>query len=124
MAAHRFSVATASCPQRIWAVLTNPAGLYGVAATSTWKTGAGVCLSAGGAPPLRGRVLHTTPPERLSFVMDDPSGESTYVTWELRGVGSGAVVRLYVDETTPSAEDDAEDVWLPILGRLTDLVRA
>ena len=124
MAAHRFSVATASCPQRIWAVLTNPAGLYGVAVASTWEPGAGVCLSVGGAPPVPGRVLNSTPPERLSFVAEDPSGESTYVTWELRGVGPGAVVRLYVDETTPSAEEDAEDVWLPILGRLVDLVRA
>lgn len=124
MAAHRFSVATASCPQRIWAVLTNPAGLYGVVATSTWETGAGVCLSSGGAPQVRGRVLHTAPPQRLSFVVDDPSGESTFVTWELRGGEAGAVVRLYIDETTPSAEEDAEDVWLPILGRLTDLVRA
>lgn len=124
MVAHRFSVATASCPQRIWAVLTNPAGLYGVATISTWEADADVSLSSGGGPILRGRVLHTAPPARLSFVMDDPSGESTYVTWDLRGVGSGAVVRLYVDETTPSAEEDAEDVWLPILGRLTDLVRA
>lgn len=124
MAAHRFSVATASCPQRIWAVLTNPAGLYGIEVASTWEPGAGVSLSACAAPPLPGRVLHSAPPDRLSFVVEDPSGESTYVTWELRGVGRGAVVRLYVDETTPSAEEDAEDVWLPILGRLTDLVRA
>ena len=124
MAAHRFRVATASCPQRIWAVLTNPAGLYGVAMASTWEPGATVSLSSVAAPCLPGRVIHSSPPERLSFVVEDPSGESTYVTWELRGGAAGAVVRLYVDETTPSADEDAEDVWLPILGRLTDLVRA
>lgn len=124
VATHRFRSATAACPARVWAVLTSPGCLYGVTVVSTWSEGADVALACPGAARAAGRVLHACPPTRLTFSVDDPSGEATLVTWEVRERAGGSIVRLFVDDTSPTVEAEAEDIWLPILSKLTDVVRA
>jgi hypothetical protein len=47
-----------------------------------------------------------------------------YVTWRLRPAPGGCVVRLEVDEADHAdSPQDAEDVWLPVLGALQILLQ-
>jgi uncharacterized protein YndB with AHSA1/START domain len=101
LAAHSFAACTYVCPQVIWAALTDPdqsaAFFYGLAAHSTWVPGAPIAFRHGNGTGLTGRVLHARRNERLSYLLQSrPDG-------------------------TNSAED-AEDIWLPVLAALQDLV--
>ncbi|HEY2428102.1 MAG TPA: hypothetical protein VGI06_04155 [Acidimicrobiales bacterium] len=113
----------------IWEALTCPHARYmrNLSLRSCWTVGSRVELG----PPqscLTGVVLLVEPCRRLSFSLEDPSGSTVYVTWELRGCGQptrpgpSTVVRLWVDESEGSDRDELEDIWLPVLGALTDAV--
>jgi hypothetical protein len=70
---------------------------------------------------LSGEVLAAEEPCRLSYTLDDPPGTAAvYITWELRGVDDGTVIRLHVDEPWPLGDgtDDLETAWLPVLSGL------
>ena len=65
------------------------------------------------------------PARLLSYVLDDDSGSATYLTWMLRPVADGCVLRLRIDETncagsvgSADSAEELEDVWLPVLDRL------
>ena len=67
---------------------------------------------------LDGEVLAAEQPHRLSHTLDDPPGTpAVYVTWELRDVDDGTIIRLHVDEPWPMADgtDDLETAWLPVI---------
>jgi hypothetical protein len=60
---------------------------------------------------------------QLSYLLqsgrDDPP---TFLTWKLRTVPGGTMLRLQVDEIEGSSDDDAEDTWLPVLAALHALL--
>jgi hypothetical protein len=52
-----------------------------------------------------------------------PGDPPVYLTWLLRPAPDGCVVRLEVDEPdTADSSQDAEDVWLPVLATLQQLL--
>jgi hypothetical protein len=57
--------------------------------------------------------------------VEDLSGACTYLTWQMREGDDGTVVRLDVAESDVGigSELEMEDVWLPVLQRLGDLLR-
>lgn len=123
-----FRLATPACPAAVWAALTcaatTPRWLYGLSLSSPWTAGAPLLgwLSTE-APAVSGTVLFADAPERLTYSLDDASGGVTYVAWRVREAACGSVVRLTVEE--PGAtEDDIEDVWLPVLGALAEVLAA
>lgn len=126
-----FAVAAATDPGRVWAVLTCPEAryLYGQSMHSGWAPGDAVEVGSGMAGPagLRGTVLVSVPGERLSFSLEDPSGTSTYLTWEIRMCPSTAdaptVVRLWVDDSEGGSTEELEDTWLPVLACVADAAR-
>jgi uncharacterized protein YndB with AHSA1/START domain len=117
-----FHLRTPACAEAVWRALTCPQRttryLHGLALHTSWLPGDRVELRPAAGPPVVGEVLHVVPPSRLSLALGD-----TYVTWSLRTCGDGTVVRLQVDEAG-SSDDELEDVWLPVLERLGDLLRA
>jgi len=53
--------------------------------------------------------------ERLSYLLrSGPDDPPVYLTWRLRPAAGGCTVRLEVEN--PDSAEDAEDVWLPVLG--------
>ena len=121
-----FRLLTCAAPETVWSALTcptqSPAYLYGLAVRTTWEPGAPVQLTADARPALAGEVLRVEPARRLSLTVEDDSGGCTYLTWTLRACDGGSVVRLQVEECD-GAEDELEDVWLPVLDRLGALLR-
>ncbi|MDX6198721.1 MAG: Activator of Hsp90 ATPase 1-like protein [Actinomycetota bacterium] len=124
-----FRLLTPAPPQRVWGVLTcpqtAPTYLHGLSPRTCWSPGASVAWQAPGVPVIPGQVLHADPPYRLSVTVEDSSGTCTYLTWRLRQTDHGTVVRLDVEEAQASAgsADELEEVWLPVLQRLGDLLR-
>lgn len=123
-----FRVATPACPTSVWAALTcaatTPRWLYGMSLSSRWTAGSPLLgwLSPE-APAVSGTVLFADAPERLTYSLDDPSGGVTFVAWQVREAAGGSVVRLTVEE--PGAtEDELEDVWLPVLAALGEVLAA
>jgi uncharacterized protein YndB with AHSA1/START domain len=123
-----FRLRTAASPDRVWGVLTCPETapmyLHGLTPRTCWTPGAPVEWSAAGAT-IPGQVLHADPPYRLSLTVEDESGTTTYLTWSVRAGEDGTVVRLDVEEADcgRSTEDELEDIWLPVLERLGDVLR-
>lgn len=120
-----FRLLTPASPERVWGVLTCPETapryLPGLTPRTCWSSGAPVeWRSAVGAIP--GQVLHADPPYRLTVTVEDDSGTCTYLTWQLRQSDDGTVLRLDVEETQAGSED-LEDVWLPVVQRLGELLR-
>lgn len=116
-----FHVRTPACPADAWRSLTCAARTQrylGLAVHADWQSGSPVELRCPHGPTLTGQVLHVEPGRRLSLVLE----ETTYLTWTVRTCGDSTVVRLQVDEAG-STEDELEDVWLPVLDRLADLLR-
>jgi uncharacterized protein YndB with AHSA1/START domain len=115
-----FRAITAAPPDQVWAALTAtgcPLGyLYGLTAESDWQPGATLTMTLG-RWRLSGEVLVADRPRRLSYTLGE---QAIYVTWELRSVDEGTVIRLTVDEPWPLAEevDDVEAAWLPVLSGL------
>ena len=124
-----FRLLTAAGPDRVWAVLTCPATapsyLHGLTPRTCWTAGAPVEWQSHGAV-IPGQVLHADPPYRLSVTVEDSSGTCTYLTWSVRACEDGTVVRLDVEESDVggSCVIELEVVWLPVLERLGDVLRA
>jgi uncharacterized protein YndB with AHSA1/START domain len=121
----QFGVITSAEPERVWHALTATGVpldyLYGMTVESDWRPGATVTMALTDQWRLTGEVLAAERPRRLSYTLDDPPGAPTvYVTWELRGVDEGTIIRLHVDEPWPLADntDDLETAWLPVLSGL------
>jgi uncharacterized protein YndB with AHSA1/START domain len=120
-----FHAVTLARPARVWGMLTRTgtplAHLYGMTAESSWQPGCAVMMSAPGHERLTGEVLAADPPRRLCYTLGDRPGEpAAYVSWDLRATDGATVIRLYVDEPRPSptAIEDIEIAWLPVLSRL------
>jgi uncharacterized protein YndB with AHSA1/START domain len=124
-----FRLLTPACPERVWGALTcpqtAPAYLHGLSPRTCWSSGAAVEWQSAGAGAIPGQVLHADPPYRLSVTVEDGSGTCTYLTWQVRAAEDGTVVRLDVAESPAGASTDVEleDVWLPVLQRLGELLR-
>jgi uncharacterized protein YndB with AHSA1/START domain len=121
-----FRMRTGATPDQVWAVLTcprtAPSYLHGLTPRTCWRPGAPVQWQAPGLGAIPGQVLHADPPYRLSLTVEDGSGTCTYLTWSVRGGEDATVVRLDVEERD-SCESELEDVWLPVLERLTEVLR-
>jgi len=63
------------------------------------------------------------PPRQLSYLFQSgPHDPPTFLTWQLRTVPGGTTLRLQVDEIEGRSDDDAEDMWLPVLAALHALL--
>ena len=124
-----FRLLTPAGPGRVWGTLTcpktAPAYLHGLSPRTCWSAGAPVEWVSDGSADLPGQVLYAEPPYRLSVTVEDGSGTCTYLTWQVRPTDDGTVVRLDVEESPigASTEAELEDVWLPVLQRLAELLR-
>lgn len=123
VASETFHLLTTACAARVWDALTCPDTsvryLHGLRLDSRWEAQAPLAFGLPGLPPSRGQVLRAQPPELLSYVLDDCSGTATYLTWSVRPVGTGCVVRLHVHETHATGSDtDLEEAWLPVVEAL------
>jgi uncharacterized protein YndB with AHSA1/START domain len=125
-----FRLLTCAEPERVWAALLcperSPRYLHGLSVRTSWVPGAPVELELAGGPTLHGQVLRVDPPHLLSLTVEDvASGSCTYLTWTLRPSGGRTVVRLRVEEAhaASTSEEELEDVWLPVLERLGELLR-
>jgi uncharacterized protein YndB with AHSA1/START domain len=124
-----FRLLTPASPERVWSVLTCPevaaTYLHGLTPRTCWSSGAPVEWQSGGPVSIPGQVLHADPPYRLSVTVEDGSGTCTYLTWQVRAADEGTVIRLDVEESPAGASTDVEleDVWLPVLQRLGDVLR-
>jgi uncharacterized protein YndB with AHSA1/START domain len=122
-----FRLLTPAAPERVWAALTcpetAPAYLYGLRPVTCWSSGASVAWESPGEAAIPGQVLYADPPYRLSVTVEDGSGTSTYLTWQVRAADEATVVRLDVEESHGGEPTELEDVWLPVLQRLADVLR-
>ena len=125
LTSHRFSFSAPVDPPRIWAALTNDQAryLYRMGIASSWQQGAPLALDAAGSGHLEGKIHFASEPTRVTFSIDDPSGPSTYLTWEVRPAPTGSVVHLTVDDSEGETDEDAENTWLPVLERLHEELR-
>jgi uncharacterized protein YndB with AHSA1/START domain len=124
-ASEQLQIITSADPERVWRALTATGSpldyLHGMTVESDWRPGASVTMTVTGHWRLTGEVLAAEPPRGLSYTLDDPPGApAVYVTWELRRVDDGTIIRLHVDEPWPVAgdTDDLETAWLPVLSGL------
>jgi len=129
LTSHQFAVSTIAEPAMVWAALTDCTlirrYLHGLAAQSTWTSGARLTMRSGDGPAeqLTGQVLLADPPRRLSYLLrSGPRDPATFLTWQLRATPGGTTLRLQIDEAEVSTDDDAEDTWLPVLAALRSLV--
>jgi uncharacterized protein YndB with AHSA1/START domain len=127
---HTFRLLTCAQPEQVWGSLLcperSPRYLHGLSVRTSWEPGAPVHLELTGFPALQGQVLRIEPSHLLSLTVEDAgSGSCTYLTWTLRRSDERTVVRLLVEEAPASgtSEDELEDVWLPVLDRLGELLR-
>ena len=127
-AAHTFAAWTRADPEVVWTALTDPGQtpefLYGLAADSTWIPGAPIGFRCGEDVQVSGRVLCVQRNERLSYVLQSaPTDPPVYLTWLIRPGPGGCTIRLQIDEIdTADSREEAEDIWLPVLEALQQLV--
>jgi uncharacterized protein YndB with AHSA1/START domain len=127
-AAHTFAAWTRADPEVVWTALTDPGQtpefLYGLAADSTWIPGAPIGFRCGEDVQVSGRVLCVRRNERLSYVLQStPADPPVYLTWMIRPGPGGCTIRLQIDEIdTADSREEAEDIWLPVLEALQQLV--
>jgi uncharacterized protein YndB with AHSA1/START domain len=124
-----FRLLTPASPERVWGALTcpqtAPSYLHGLSPRTCWSAGAAVAWEHAGSPAIPGEVLYADPPHRLSVTVEDGSGPCTYLTWQIRPTDEGTVLRLDVEESHPGDDGtELEDVWLPVLRRLSDVLQA
>jgi len=124
-ASEQFHAITNAEPQSVWNALTATGSpldyLYGMTVESDWRPGGQVAMTLSDQWRLDGEVLAAEQPHRLSYTLDDPPGApAVYVTWELRDVDDGTIIRLHVDEPWPLADGsgDLETAWLPVISGL------
>jgi len=128
---HVFRFVTLAGPALVWSALTDQqaGALYGMSLTITcepgkWEPGAALHLALTEEHMVIGTILFVAGPRRVSYSFDDPSGPTTYLTWEIRPTSTGSIVRLSVDDSEGTTDEDAEAVWLPVVDRLqADLTR-
>jgi uncharacterized protein YndB with AHSA1/START domain len=98
-AAHCFAAWPRADPEVVWTALTDPGQtpgfLCGLAAHSTWIPGAPIDFRCGEDVQVSGRVLCVQRDERLSYVLQSAPADSL---------------------------QEAEDIWLPVLEALQQLV--
>jgi hypothetical protein len=119
---HLFRFATPAGPEEVWAALTSsePGGGYlsRLSFVSDWAAGSTlVVMTDDNIAVSFGEVIAAEPPRRLSYALDGGRGPATYITWEIRPMPTGSIVRVYVDEFDGDGEPDLEDIWLPLLAR-------
>ena len=124
-ASEQFHAITTAQPERVWNALTATGSpleyLHGMTVESDWRPGATVTMAFADQWRLTGEVLAAERPRRLAYTIDDPPGApAVYVTWELRRVDDGTIIRLHVDEPWSLAAntDEIETAWLPVLSTL------
>lgn len=124
-ASEQFHAITSVKPECVWNALTATGfpldHLHGMKVESDWRPGAGVVMVLTGQWRLTGEVLAAEQPHRLSYTLGDtPGAPAVYLTWEIRGVDDGTIIRLHIDEPWPlaSGTDDLETAWLPVLSGL------
>ena len=90
---------------------------------ATWAPGAPVTGWLDGAPALRGEVLFSQCPHRLSYVLAaGPEDPEVYVTWEVERCATGSIVRLSIDECGHSDAAQVKESWLPVVSALRGLL--
>jgi hypothetical protein len=121
---HLFRFATPAPPEEGWAALTTsePGGGYlpDLSFVSDWAAGSTLVVTTADNPALScGDVIAAELPRRLSYALDGGRGPATYITWEIRPMPTGSIVRLSVDELDGDGDGqpDLEDIWLPLLAR-------
>jgi uncharacterized protein YndB with AHSA1/START domain len=126
---HIFGFSTGADPRQVWSALTDREQtrvyLQGVTLESTWAPGAPLVLRSGELATGAGEVLAVEPGARLSVAIEGGHGPDTYLTWTIRALDGGSVVRLYVDEPGGASDDErreVEDAWLPVLADLHALL--
>ena len=69
-------------------------------------------------------MLHVQPPCRLSYLLQTgPEDPPVYLTWQVRSCPGGSTVQLRVDETEGAdSDEEAENIWLPVLAALQALL--
>ena len=121
-----FQFGATGCPEHVWSVLTTPEStrrfLFGVGLESTWEAGFPITGRLDRAPVMHGEVLFAEYPYRLSYLLaSGPEQPEAYVTWEVRECGTGAIVRLSVDEAD-TASEEVEAAWQPVVTTLQALL--
>ena len=114
------------CPESVWTALTTPEEtrrfLFGIGLESTWELGSTITGWLAGLEMVSGEVLYVEVPNRLSYVLAaGPEQPEVYVTWEVLGCTTGAIVGLYVDEPGTST-DEVESCWQPVVTALQTLL--
>lgn len=116
-----FEFVSPAQPEQVWAALTRAdltaRYFFGMTAVSDWRPGDPVVFTPSRPGPmystLHGEVLAAEEGRRLSYSLGSGDGHpTTYVTWQVSEAdgGTGARVRLYVDETErPQGLDGDED---------------
>jgi len=125
-----FRFSTPASADAVWAALTGaettPHYFHGMALVSAWTADSPIVFQPPArSPALAGEVLCVRPGEHLAYTIEDTAtGTATYLAWTIRPAPWGSVVRLQVHETgaSPSSEEELEDVWLPVLDALRDLL--
>jgi uncharacterized protein YndB with AHSA1/START domain len=126
---HVFSFATEASPLGVWTALTHDEAryLHGMDIASSWQPNAGIRIGGTRGAGLAGTILYVSKPDRVTFSIDDPSGEVTYLTWTIRPTAPGSIVHLFVDEfgdeDDDKGDDEYEDLWLPVLDGLQHQLR-
>ncbi len=129
VASQTFRLLTPAPAEAVWSALTCPqrtTRYLHMSLRSSWRPGAPVQFVAGDRQVSSGQVLCLLPPNQLSYSIEDDSGATAYVTWLVRPVEAGCVVRLQVSETDcrGTTEDELEDVWLPVVEALRVVLAA
>jgi uncharacterized protein YndB with AHSA1/START domain len=128
MTTREFLVQAIGQPENVWASLTTTESirqfLFGIDLESSWTSGSRITGCRDSAPVLAGEVLFAEIPHRLSYALSAGSGQpEVYVTWELRAVQTGTVVRLCVDEMDAACEE-IEKSWQPVVAALQAMLLA
>ncbi len=123
-----FQFGSTGCPEQVWSVLTTPEStrrfLFGVSLESTWELGSPITGWLERTPVMRGEVLFAEYPTRLSYLLAaGPEQPDTFVTWEVREGGTGAIVRFTVDEVDTGG-DKVKALWQPVVTILQALLSA
>jgi hypothetical protein len=126
-----YAFITGASADRVWSTLTcptrTPVFLYGLSAVSIWQTDAPIELRLSNAPyagELCGHVLYADRPSRLSCSVQAGAGDpAVYLTWHMRDIPTGCIVRLSIDEPElPDDSLDGEETWLRLVAALERLL--
>jgi len=124
-----FQIDARGRPESVWDVLTSPVTtrqFLGASLASTWEPGAAVEGWRDGDHVLRGEVLFSQCPNRLTYALGVEDGQpEVYVTWSISSSAYGTVVGLDLDEGVVDVDDGLdglEQAWLPVVSALEGLL--